>query len=208
MFGLVDRRTTTIKGQHPYPAVVAGYILYIKQLYPPIHDREIARIVGRKYGYKTNHVTVRRFLDRHPLPVQLPLPLTAYHQFDDAYRARWTVVRMYYEGWHQASIAGCLQLSRQHVGHLVHAFKRDGFAGLEDHRTRPPTHPANQLSLPFLKEVLDAQHQYPRAGRFRIRGVLTQRLGREPPSERTVGRAMAINRCTHGAPPAWVALST
>src|SRR5579875_3441265 len=140
MFGLVDRRTTTIKGQHPYPAVVAGYILYIKQLYPPIHDREIARIVGRKYGYKTNHVTVRRFLDRHPLPVQLPLPLTAYHQFDDAYRARWTVVRMYYEGWHQASIAGCLQLSRQHVGHLVHAFKRDGFAGLEDHRPRPPKH--------------------------------------------------------------------
>jgi len=81
-----------------YPDVVAGYILYLKQLYPPIHHREIARIVGRKYGYKTNHVTVKRFLDRHPIPVQLPLPVTGYHQFDDAYRARWTVVRMHDEG--------------------------------------------------------------------------------------------------------------
>jgi len=95
MRGLIDRRTTTDKGQHSYPDVVAGYILYVKQRYPPIHHREIARIVGRKYGYKTNHITIKRFLEHHPIPVQLPLPLTGYHQFDDAYRARWTVVRMH-----------------------------------------------------------------------------------------------------------------
>ena len=203
MFGLVDRRTTTPKGQHRYPAVVAGYILYIKQLYPPIHDREIARIVGRKYGYKTNHHTVRVFLDRHPLPVQLPLPMTGFHQFDDAYRARWTVVRMYYEGWHQQSIAGCLKLSRQHVWHILRAFERDGFAGLEDRRTRPPDHPANQLTLPFLKDVLEVQREYPRAGHFRIRGLLAKRTGEEPPSERTISRAMALNRHVHGAPGPW-----
>ncbi len=204
MRGLIDGRTTTDKGQQQYPDVVAGYILYLKQLYPPIHYREIARIVGRKYGYKTNHVTVKRFLDRHPIPVQLPLPVTGYHQFDDAYRARWTVVRMHYEGWHQTSIAGCLTLSRQHVWHILQAFARDGFAGLEDQRTRPATHPANQLSLPFLHEVLDTQQEYPRAGRFRVRGLLAKRTGREPPSERTIGRAMAINRRHHGAPAAWV----
>jgi len=203
MFGLVDRRTTTPQGQHRYPAVVAGYILYIKQLYPPIHDREIARIVGRKYGYKTNHHTVRSFLDRHPLPVQLPLPMTGFHQFDDAYRARWTVVRMYYEGWHQQSIAGCLKLSRQHVWHILRAFERDGFAGLEDRRTRPPDHPANQLTLPFLKDVLEVQREYPRAGHFRIRGLLAKRTGEEPPSERTISRAMALNRHVHGAPGPW-----
>jgi len=203
MFGLVDRRTTTPQGQHRYPAVVAGYILYIKQLYPPIHDREIARIVGRKYGYKTNHHTVRGFLDRHPLPVQLPLPMTGFHQFDDAYRARWTVVRMYYEGWHQQSIAGCLKLSRQHVWHILRAFERDGFAGLEDRRTRPPDHPANQLTLPFLKDVLEVQREYPRAGHFRIRGLLAKRTGEEPPSERTISRAMALNRHVHGAPGPW-----
>ncbi len=203
MFGLVDRRTTTPKGQHRYPDVVAGYILYIKQLYPPIHDREIARIVGRKYGYRTNHHTVRGFLDRHPIPVQLPLPLPGFHQFDDAYRARWTVVRMYYEGWHQQSIAGCLKLSRQHVWHILRAFERDGFAGLEDRRTRPPDHPANQLTLPFLKDVLEVQREYPRAGHFRIRGLLAKRTGEDPPSERTISRAMALNRHVHGAPGPW-----
>jgi putative transposase len=202
MLGLVDRRTLTDKGQRDYPAVVASYILYIKQLYPPIHHREIARIIGRKFGYKTDHKRVQRFLARHPIPVQLPLPVTGYHQFEDAYRARWTVVRLYYEGWHQTSIAGLLKLSRQHVWHILRAFERDGFAGLEDQRTRPATHPDNQLSLPFLKEVLDVQREYPRAGRFRVRGLVAKRTGREP-SETTIGRAMAINRRVHGAPPAW-----
>jgi len=209
MLGLVDRRTAADQAQDhaPYPAVIAGYILYLKQLYPPMHDREIVRILGRKYGYHTNHHTVRRFLERHPLPVQLPLPVTGFHQFEDAYRARWTVVRLFYEGWHQESIANFLHLSRKHVWHILQAFAEDGFAGLEDQRTRPPTHPANQLSLPLLKEVLDVQRDYPRAGRFRVHGILTQRTprrGRTPPSERTVGRAMALNRDRHGAPGPWV----
>jgi Homeodomain-like domain len=165
------------------------------QLYPPIHYREIARNIGRKYGYKTNHVTVQRFLERHPIPVQLPLPVTAFHQFEDAYRARWTAVRMYYEGWHQTSIAGCPGLSRQHVWMILQAFQRDGFAGLEDHRTRPPTHPAKQLSLPFLKEVLDVQRAYPRAGRYRIQGLVAKRTGR---AERDDDRT----RHGHQPPPA------
>lgn len=209
MLGLADRRTAADQAQDhaPYPAVIAGYILYLKQLYPPLHDREIARILGRKYGYHTNHHTVRHFLARHPLPVQLPLPVTGFHQFEDAYRARWTVVRLFYEGWHQQSIAGFLSLSRKHVWHILQAFTADGFAGLEDQRTRPPTHPANQLSLPLLKEVRDVQRDYPRAGRFRVHGILTQRTqqrGRTPPSERTVGRAMALNREFHDAPEPWV----
>jgi len=59
------------------------------------------------------------------------------------------------------------------------------------------------LSLPFLKEVREVQREHPRAGRFRVRGLVAKRTGREPPSERTVGRAMALNRQVHGAPPAW-----
>ena len=202
MFGLVDRRTTSGASRHPYPDVVAGYILYLKQFYPGIHYREIARIVERKFGYKTNHHTVKAFLERNPIPVQLPLQVTLFHQFEDAYQARWTVIRMYYEGWHQQSIANALHLSRQHVWHIVHVFKQEGFAGLEDQRTRPTEHTENQLSLPFLKEVLDVQQEHPRAGRFRVRGIVAQRTG-QAPSERTIGRAMAINREHHGAPPAW-----
>jgi len=80
--------------------------------------------------------------------------------------------------------------------------KQEGFAGLEDQRSRPGAHPENQLSLPLLKEVLDVQEEHPRAGRFRVRGIVAQRTGKVP-SEATIGRAMATNREHHGAPPAW-----
>src|SRR4030095_13804721 len=107
------------------------------------------------------------------------------------------------EGWNKKSIADCLKLSRSHVYTILEAFERDGFAGLEDQRTRPSEHPDNQLSLPFFKAVLDLQHAYPRAGRFRLHGLLEQQRQEPPPSERTVGRAMAINRQFHGAPGPW-----
>jgi transposase InsO family protein len=205
MLGLVDQRAGQAgrKG-HVYPEAVAAYMLYVKQLYPPIHDREVVRSVARKFGYKTNHHTVKRFFARHALPVQLELAMPAFGEFTDAYQARWTVVRLWYEGWNKRSIAGCLKLSRTHVYTILDAFERDGFAGLEDQRTRPPQHPGNQLTLPFLKEVLDIQREYPRAGRFRVHGLLETKREEPPPSEATVGRAMAINRQFHGAPGPWV----
>lgn len=63
MLGLQDGRTQPHPPVGPmYPEAIAGYILYLKQLYPPIHLREIERIVWRKFGYKTNHHTLKRFL--------------------------------------------------------------------------------------------------------------------------------------------------
>jgi transposase InsO family protein len=204
MLGLVDQRAGHAgrKG-HRYPEAVAAYMLYIKQLYPPIHDRELVRIVQRKFGYKTNHHTVKYFLARHASPVQLALPLLAFGEFADVYHARWTVVRMWAEGWNKQSIAGCLKMARSHVYAIIAAFERDGFAGLEDQRARPAPHLDTQLTLPFLKEVLDLQQAYPRAGRFRIHGLLAQHHGPDLPSEATIGRAMAINRRVHGAPGPW-----
>lgn len=204
MLGLVDQRTTRAgrKG-HTYPDPIAGYVLYLKQLYPPIHYREIVRILARKFGYKTNHHTVKSFLERYQIPFQLELELTTFHEFEDAYEARWTVVRMYYEGWEKQSIAGLLKLSRRHVGRLIAAFEKDGFAGLEDKRTRPANHPHNQLTLPFLEEVLEVQEAYSRLGRFRVHGILEQTKGEDTPSERTVGRAMAANRFFRDAPGPW-----
>ena len=204
MLGLTDRRAEAAgrKG-HSYPEAIAGYIVYLQQLYPPIHLREIARIVQRKFGYKTNHHTLKQFLEPYNTPIQLELGLTTFSTFADAYHARWTVVRMAYEGWNKKSIADCLKLSRTHVYTILEAFARDGFAGLEDQRTRPPQHPDNQLTLPLLKEIRDIQHAYPRAGRFRVHGFLEQQRAEPPPSERTVGRAMAINRQFHGAPGPW-----
>ena len=54
MDGLRDRRTEAKGPQAPgYPDAIAGYILYLKQLYPPIHLREILRIVHRKLDRKS-----------------------------------------------------------------------------------------------------------------------------------------------------------
>jgi putative transposase len=204
MEGLRDRRTQARAPHDPvYPEAIAGYIVYLKQLYPPIHLREIERIVLRKFGYKTNHHTLKRFLAPYDTPIQLELDLTTFSSYADAYQARWRVVRMATEGWNKKSIADCLRLSRTHVYTILEAFEREGFDGLEDQRRRPPAHPANQLSLPFFKEVLDLQLEYPRAGRFRLRGLLEQQRHEPPPSERTVGRAMTINRQLHGAPGPW-----
>ncbi|ETW92280.1 MAG: hypothetical protein ETSY1_44350, partial [Candidatus Entotheonella factor] len=156
-----------------------------------------------KFGYKTNHHTLKAFLEPYETPIQLELDLTTFSSFADAYEARWTVVRMHLEGWNKKSIADCLKLSRSHVYTILDAFEKEGFEGLEEHRTRPPHHPDDQMSLPFIKEVLDLQREYPRAGRFRIYGLLDQQRDEPPPSERTVGRAMALNRQFHGAPGPW-----
>jgi Homeodomain-like domain len=204
MLGLVDHRVGQAgrKG-HVYPEAVAAYRLYGKQLSPPIHDREVVRILQRKFGYHTNHHTVYRFFARHALPLQLELQMPVLAAFAEAYQARWTVVRMGYEGWNTQSIAGCLKLSRTHVYTILDALERDGFAGLEEHRTRPPQHPGNPRPLPFLKEVWDIQREYPRAGRFRGQGLLETRREEPPPSEATIGRALARNRQCHGAPGSW-----
>jgi putative transposase len=201
MLGLVDKRSTPERQKEiGYPEPVARYILYLKHLYPPINYREIARIIGKKFGYKTDHGKVKRFLEKHPVTIQLELELKHFHEFEDAYEARWTVVRMFYEGWNKKSIANLLKLSRSHVTHLIEAFEKDGFAGLEDKRTRPAHHPHNQMTLPFMEKVFQAQLAHPDAGRFRLQGILEQQMGEDTPSEGTVGRAMQHNRLWRGAP--------
>jgi hypothetical protein len=99
MEGLRDQRTQARDSQDPgYPEAIAGYIVYVKQLYPPIHLREIERILLRKFGFKTNHHTLKRFLAPYDTPMQLELDLTTFSSYDDAYQARWRVVRMAAEG--------------------------------------------------------------------------------------------------------------
>jgi putative transposase len=205
MLGLADQRPARAgRPAHAFPPPVARYLLWVKQLYPPITVSELVRIVARKFGYHTNYHTVKSFLARHEPPVQLPLRWTLFHEFEDAYQARWQVVHLHYEGWQIKSIAGVLQLSERHVRRILAAFATDDFAGLEDQRHRPPDHPSTQLTLQLLKEVRDLQQEYPKAGRFRLHGILTTRHPEQPaPSMTTVGRAMARNRAFHGAPPAW-----
>lgn len=202
MFGLADKRTTKSGRQRKgYPEPVAQHILQIKQLYPPISHSEIVRILARKFGYSTTHHTVRRFLEKNPIPIQLQLKIETFHEFEDNFLARWTVVRMYHEGWKKKSISNLLRVSRPHIDTLLAQFEKEGFEGLTDKRTRPPNHPHNQLMMPFLDEVLAVQEEYPGLGRKRVLGVLEARLGEEnTPSAGSVGRAMAANRFFRNAP--------
>lgn len=199
MLGLIDKRTQSAGRQTGFPDVVANYILHLKHLYPPIHYREIVRIVEKKFGYKTDHKKVMRFLKKHPISVQLELGLKSFHQFDEAYDARWTVIRLFYEGWNKKSIAGFLKLSHTHVATLIEVFEKDGFTALEDKRTRPASHAHNQMTLPFLEQVYQTQVKHPDAGSFRVLGILEKELGEKTPSERTIGRAMQHNRFWRGA---------
>lgn len=192
MFGLADKRTANSgRKQKGYSEPVARYILQIKQLYPPITNSEIVRILSRKFGYSTTHHTIRKFLERNPIPRQLELKIETFHEFEDNFFARWTVVRMYHEGWKKKSISDLLKVSRPHIDTLLTKFAEEGFEGLEDKRTRPINHPHNQLVMPFLDEVFEVQQEYPGLGRRRLFGVLESRLGEEnTPSPGSVGRAM------------------
>ena len=56
MLGLVDQRAAAAgEREISFPDPIAKYILYLKHLYPPIHYREIVRIIGKKFGYQTDH---------------------------------------------------------------------------------------------------------------------------------------------------------
>ena len=76
----------------------------------------------------TNHHTVHRFSSAMPCQSNWSYQMPVFAAFAEAYQARWTVVRMWYEGWNKHSIAGCLKLSRTHVYTILDAFERDGFA--------------------------------------------------------------------------------
>jgi len=88
MSGLADKRTTNSgRKRKGYPEPVARYILQIKQPYPPITNSEIVRILANKFGYKTTHHTVRRFLEKNPIPIQLKLKIETFHEFEDSFLA-------------------------------------------------------------------------------------------------------------------------
>lgn len=169
MRGLGDQRAGQA-GRHGQrdPAAVAAYRLYVKQLSPPIHARDRVRIVPRKGGDKTTHHPVQHCRARHASPGQLEGNLRTLRECADAYHARWTVGRLWYEGWTQPRRAGGLKLARAHVYAIIEACARAGGEGLEAPRTRPFPPPDDQGPLPGLQEVLDLQQAYPRAGRLRM----------------------------------------
>jgi hypothetical protein len=81
---------------------------------------------------------------------------------------------------------------------LLTAVEPNGFAGLVDQCTRSVAHLANRLSLPLLQEIRVIQREYPRASMFGVSGLFGLPIADAPPSEATIGRAMAKKHHLHG----------
>ena len=95
MLGLPEGRAEAAgRPGHRYPEAMAGSIVDVKQLSPPIHWRALARMVQRTCGDKTQHHTRTRCLEPYDTPRQRARGLTPFAAFAEASQARWTGGRM------------------------------------------------------------------------------------------------------------------
>ena len=73
MLGLLPKRTEN-RGYPQVPAQVQDRVLVLKELYPPLSGREIARSVQHALGYSLDHKRVKRSLGRISLPEEYQRP--------------------------------------------------------------------------------------------------------------------------------------
>jgi hypothetical protein len=161
------------------------------------------RLGPRTFGSTTHPPTVQHCLARVAIPVQWAGPLRACAACAEASQARWTVGRMGDDGGNTPRLAGGRQRARSHGDARLAAWEQEGFAGREAQRTRPAPPPDDPWTRPLRQHVLAGPPASPRAGRWRLPGLLEQQDGPDLPRASTGGRALALNRRMHGAPGPW-----
>jgi hypothetical protein len=98
--------------------------------------------------------------------------------------------------WHLIILSGGRRAAARRPSHLharLTAVEPNGFAGLVDQYTHLVAHPDNRLPLPSLQQIGAIQREYPWANTFGVSGLFEQPIADAPPSEATIGRAMAKN---------------
>ena len=171
------------------PDAVVEAIARLKALYAGLHDREVARIVFYKTGYRADDKTIKTLWQSSLPVVQEALPLRDYHSHPTRYDARVEVIKLYYQGWKKRSLSRFLHISPSTVHLWIARFEAEHLAGLVDH-SRAPKAPARKVWLPLMLAVYHWQKRHPDAGEFRLWSL----LGNREISVRTVGRIMALNR--------------
>jgi transposase InsO family protein len=171
------------------PEAVVEEIARLKARYAGLHDREVARIVLYKVGYRVDDKTVKALWQQSAPAAQGELALGDYHSHPDPYYARVEVMKLYDPGWNKRRISRFLHISPSMVYLWIARFEAEHFAGLVDH-SRAPQAPARKVWLPLMLDVYHLQKRHPDAGEFRIWSL----LGNPEISVRTVGRIMALNR--------------
>jgi transposase len=198
MLGLIDKRAGN-KRQKQIPDQIQLRVVVLKHLYPPLSDREIARIIQNTLGYSLDNKGVRRILERKSLPKDYPQPEPLhYHEYEDPYQARLEIIKLHHQGWTQDSISGFMGVDRKTIYRIIEHFAEHHFAGLVD-GSKAPDHPSKKLTLPTMARILEIQKERPQAGSFRVGGIL-EREGIQL-SDRTIRTAMALNRAAYSLPP-------
>jgi putative transposase len=178
------------------PEEVQQAIVDLRREYPPLHLREIATICWARFGQRLSHHTVRRILAESPPPPRTSRRFPPYHAIPDPFARRRAVLQLHVEGWHKASIAAYLEVSRPTVDDILKRWVTEDLAGLHD-KSRRPHRLRTKQTLAAIHTVERLQ-QNPALGEFRVYVALKQ-LGIEL-SPRTCGRILALNRTLYGLP--------
>ncbi len=176
------------------PPPIRQAIVDLRAEYAGFSIRELIQIIYIQFGRRPSHHTIKQVLADGPKPSIKERRFAKYADISDAFQRRFAVVKLHTEGWPASAIAIYLEMPRSTTYEVLHRFRDEGFAGLED-KSHANTRPVRKVDMAAKQEIRKIQEN-PEIGAFRIRAKLKQ-MGIHL-SRATVGRIMAENRQLYG----------
>jgi putative transposase len=176
-------------GRRKLPPSICRLIVDLNAEYPSFSLGEIAKICYVRFGRMPSRHTVKKVLEKEPVPLRIIRRYPPYHEIPEVRERRLAVLALHSEGWTVKAIAGYLKINRDTVYRALKRWIGEGQDGLEDRPSgRPPG--VRKVTLAAMDAVRRFQ-QNPGLGEFRVHAALKQ-IGIHL-SPRTVGRILALN---------------
>lgn len=173
---------------------IREYIIDLKNEYPAFRPRELAAICRVRFEEcHVEHRTVQRILAERVARSHPTRRFPPYRQIPDPIQRRFTIVRLFFEGWNIKSIAGYLETTRTRIYETIQRWLTEGMEGLAD-QSRAPKSPARKTDLRAMAAIRRLQANS-ELGEFRVHAALKQ-MGIEL-SARTCGRILAQHRALY-----------
>lgn len=119
------------------PQAVRELIIELKAEHPGLRFNEIARICAVRLNYHPSPHTVKRIVKESPPLLLKSRRFPRFHEMeDDPAKRRAIIVRLFFEGWTQASIAAYLETSRKTVRLTLARWKEEGVITSIDNYSR------------------------------------------------------------------------